>query len=349
MNQNKYSFFLGTYTGGESKGIYKLGMDENGKMKMIGLAAETKNPSFLAFANKQQTLLAVNEISLDNHMGTVESYEVKDSLKLISRKESGGAHPCFVAANSEGVVLTANYTGGNIGYLKVDDEGKLSGLMDVQQHMGKGTHPKRQNEPHAHSVWFQPKSNQIIAADLGTNELWISSIDTKTDKFVPANKNKLSLPDNSGPRHLAFHPNGKYFFVINELNNTISTFEIIEGKAFLLKSSVSTLPTDFSGFSFTADIRISRDGKFLYGSNRGHNSIAIYEVQKDGSLKLLRHEPTRGDHPRNFSLSPDDKFLLVANKNANNIVCFERNLETGLLTFVDEIKAPSPVCILFKK
>ncbi|MDE5416868.1 lactonase family protein [Labilibaculum sp. DW002] len=349
VNQNNYSFFLGTYTDGESKGIYKVEMDSIGKMKMIGLAAETKNPSFLAFANNQQTLLAVNEISLDNKMGTVETYQVQDSLKLISRKASGGAHPCFVAANCEGVVLTANYTGGNIGYLKVDDEGQLSDLLDVQQHDGKGTHPKRQNEPHAHSVWFQPNSNQIVAADLGTNELWVSSINVETDKFVPANKNKLSLPANSGPRHLAFHPNGKFFFVINELNNTISTFEVMEGKELLLKSSVSTLPADFSEASFTADIHISADGKFLYGSNRGHNSIAIFEVQKDGVLNLLGHESTRGDHPRNFSLSPDDKFLLVANKNANNIVCFKRDQKTGLLSFVDEIKAPSPVCILFKK
>ncbi|MBL4561222.1 MAG: beta-propeller fold lactonase family protein, partial [Labilibaculum sp.] len=152
VNQNTYSFFLGTYTDGDSKGIYKLEMDTTGHIKMLGLVAKTKNPSFLTFANNQRTLLAINEISLDNNMGTVESYQVKDSLKLISRKPSGGAHPCFVTANDAGVVLAANYTGGNIGYLQLNQNGELSDLLDVQQHTGSGTHPKRQNEPHAHSV-----------------------------------------------------------------------------------------------------------------------------------------------------------------------------------------------------
>jgi 6-phosphogluconolactonase len=347
--QNAYSFYLGTYTDGESEGIYKLTMDTAGHIEMLGLAATTNNPSFLAFANHQQTLLAVNEIRLDNDMGTVESYQINDSLKLISRKASGGAHPCFVTANNAGEVLTANYSGGNIGYLQVKKNGELSDLLEVQQHEGSGSVVNRQDRPHAHSVWFQPNSNNIIAVDLGTNDLWVSSIDTEINAFVPASNATLSLPDGAGPRHLAFHPNGKYFFVINEIGNTISTFEVIQGNEFLLKLSVSTLPADFSGYSATADIHISADGKFLYGSNRGHNSLVIFEIQDDGELKLIGHEPTRGDHPRNFSLSPDDKFLLVANKNTNNIACFERNSSTGLLTFVDEVKAPSPVCILFEK
>ncbi len=349
VTQSAYSFFLGTYTDGESGGIYKLEMDASGHMNMIGLAAETKNPSFLTFANNQKTLLAVNEISLDNNMGTVESYQVKDSLKLIDRKSSGGAHPCFVTANDAGIVLAANYTGGNIGYLKVDKNGELSELLDVQQHTGSGSHPKRQDKPHAHSVWFQPNSDQLLAIDLGTNELWVSSIDSEINKFVPANQAKVSLADGAGPRHLAFHPNGKYFFVINEIGNTITTFEISDFSEINLVGNVSTLPADFEGASNTADIHISKDGKFLYGSNRGHNSIVIFEVQENGALKLVGHESIRGDHPRNFSLSPDDKFLLVANKNTNNIVSFKRDSVTGMLTFVDEIKAPSPVCILFQQ
>ncbi|PKQ63867.1 6-phosphogluconolactonase [Labilibaculum filiforme] len=347
--QNAYSFYLGTYTDGESEGIYKLTMDTAGHIEMLGLAATTNNPSFLAFANHQQTLLAVNEIRLDNDMGTVESYQINDSLKLISRKASGGAHPCFVTANNAGEVLTANYSGGNIGYLQVKKNGELSDLLAVQQHKGSGSVVNRQDRPHAHSVWFQPNSNNIIAVDLGTNELWISSIDMASNKFKPAQQAKVSLAHGAGPRHLAFHPNGNFFYVINELDNTITTFSISSSKEIKLVANVSTLPANFEGVSNTADLHISNDGKFLYGSNRGHNSIVIYEVQKDGALKLVGHQPTRGDHPRNFSLSPDDKFLLVANKNTNNIVCFERNSSTGLLTFVDEVKASSPVCILFEK
>eukprot|EP01028_Stygiella_incarcerata_P009731 TRINITY_DN4663_c0_g1_i1.p1 TRINITY_DN4663_c0_g1~~TRINITY_DN4663_c0_g1_i1.p1 ORF type:complete len:378 (+),score=5.04 TRINITY_DN4663_c0_g1_i1:162-1136(+) len=324
-------------------------MEADGHLKMIGLVAETANPSFLAFANNQKTLLSINELVKDNNMGSVESYQTGDSLKLISCKPSGGAHPCFVTANDAGVVLTANYTGGNVGYLQVDENGELSDLLDVQQHTGSGTVANRQDQPHAHSVWFQPNSNHIIAVDLGTNELWISSIDTVSNQFVPANQAKVSLVDGAGPRHLAFHPNGKIFYVINELDNTITGFSISDNEEVSMIGNVSTLPADFDGVSNPADIHISKDGKFLYGSNRGHNSIVIFEVQENGALKLVGHESTRGDHPRNFSLSPDDKFLLVANKNTNNIVSFKRDSVTGKLTFVDEIKAPSPVCILFQQ
>ena len=349
VNQDTYSFFLGTYTDTESKGIYKLDLDQSGHMKMLGLVAKSENPSYLAFANSGKTLLAANEMSYGNQMGTVESYQTGDSLKLISRKPSGGADPCFVTVNDAGVVLTANYTGGNIGYLKVDEKGELSDLLDVQQHTGAGTVSDRQDKPHAHSVWFQPNSNHIIAVDLGTNELWISNIDSAANKFGLVNNQRIALADGAGPRHLVFHPNGKIFYVINELNNTISTFEISREKGISLVGSISTLPADFKGDSSAADIHISKDGKFLYGSNRGHNSIAIFKIKENGDLKLLRHESTRGDHPRNFSLSPDEKFLLVANMKTNNIVCFKRDNTTGMLTFVEELKVPKPVCILFEK
>ncbi|WP_372756246.1 lactonase family protein [Labilibaculum sp.] len=347
MTNSSYTFFLGTYTDGDSQGIYKFEMDSLGQLKMLGLVAKSDNPSFLAFANHQKTLLVANEMKYEDGMGSVESYQIGDSLQLISRKPSGGAHPCFVTANVEGVVLAANYTGGNIGYLQVDEAGKLSDLLDVQQHSGSGTVVGRQDEPHAHSVWFQPNTNQIAAVDLGTNELWLSSIDMAKHQFS-SDIRKVALADGAGPRHLVFHPNGKFVYIISELNNTISCFQISETKEFKLLSTISSLPAHFEAYSATADIHISSDGKYLYGSNRGHNSIAIFSIQENGDLHSIGFESTRGDHPRNFSLSPDDKFLLVANKNTNNIVCFQRDSLSGSLTFVDEVKAPSPVCILFE-
>ena len=347
VKQAAYSFYLGTYTDTESKGIYKLEMNESGHLKMIGLVAESENPSFLTFANNGKTLLAVNEVNTVNGMGTVESYMIEDGLKLVSRKPSGGAHPCFVTANKDGFVLTANYSGGNIGLLKLGEDGKLSELLDKQQHSGSGTNSKRQEKPHAHSVWFQPGSDQIIAVDLGTNELWLSKINSSSKKFIIEENNRIAMVDGAGPRHLAFHPNGKYLYVINELDNTITTLMLSRDEQFKLVGNVSSLPEDFEGNSFTADIHISLDGKFLYGSNRGHNSIAIFEILEHGKLNCIDHVSTRGDHPRNFSLSPDEKFLVVANQNTNNIVCFERDKTTGLLRFVDEIEAPKPVCVLF--
>lgn len=343
---NFYSFYLGTYTDTNSKGIYKIQMDESGKFGELQLQAETENPSYLSFANSGKYLIAVNEINTYSGVGSVESYKIGKKLELISRKSSGGAHPCFVTVNNKGIVLTANYTGGNTGLLRIDSLGNLSELFDVNQHQGSGVIKGRQDKAHAHSIWFQPHSNKVIGVDLGTNELWISKIEE--NKFVAAENNRLKLSDGAGPRHLVFHPNGKYMYVINELNNTISTISLLDNK-FKLESNITTLPDNFKGNSATADIHISSDGKFLYGSNRGHNSIVIYAVSDNGSLQLLAHESTRGDHPRNFSLSPDEKFLVVANQNTNNLLCFKRDFKTGLLTFVDEVAAPKPVCILFRQ
>ena len=342
-----YFFYIGTYTDTDSEGIYKAEMDSTGHMTMLGLQAATVNPSFLAFANNGKTLLAVNEINTVDGKGTVESYLIGDSLKLISRRSSGGAHPCFVGANKKGIVLTANYTSGNNGLLKIDKDSKLSTLLDVQQHIGSGANKVRQDKAHAHSIWFVPNSDLLIAVDLGTNELLVSEIDSVNNKFNL--KDKLEMEDGAGPRHLAFHPNGNFFYVINELNNTISTVQIAADKTLSLLGSVSTLPKDFHGESFPADIHVSSDGKFLYASNRGHNSIAIYQIQETGMLSAIGFESTRGDHPRNFSLSPDEKFLLVANQNTNNIVCFKRDEKSGLLSFVEELKVAKPVCILFQK
>ncbi|WP_054717999.1 lactonase family protein [Marinifilum fragile] len=341
MTQAAYSIYIGTYTDTNSKGIYKIAMNKSGKFGELSLQAETKNPSFLCFANKGKNLLAINEINSLDGVGSVESYKIGDQLELISRKSSGGAHPCFVT-EKEGIVLTANYTGGNTGLLRVDEKGNLSELMDVNQHKGSGTVEGRQDAPHAHSIWFHPNKDRVIAVDLGTNELWTSTI--KDDKFD--HTERIVMPEGSGPRHLAFHPNGKFIYVINELSNTIT---LLKGESLQTIDNVNTLPQAFEGSSFTADIHISSDGKFLYGSNRGHNSIVIYAVLEDGRLELIGHESTRGEHPRNFSLSPDEKFLLVANQNTNNLVCFKRNKETGLLTFIDETKAPKPVCVLFEK
>nr|WP_320119329.1 lactonase family protein [uncultured Marinifilum sp.] len=346
QNSDSYIFFIGTYTDTNSKGIYKMQMDKLGKFGELQLQAETKNPSYLSFANGGKHLIAVNEINTFNGLGSVESYKIGEKLELISRKSSGGAHPCFVTVNNKGIVLTANYTGGNTGLLKIDSFGNLSELIDVNQHKGSGVIKARQDKAHAHSIWFQPNSNKVIGVDLGTNELWISKIEE--NKFVAAENNRLKLSDGAGPRHLVFHPNGKCLFVINELNNTISTINLL-GNKLKLESNITTLPSNFKGNSATADIHISSDGKFLYGSNRGHNSIVIYAVSDNGNLQLLAHESTRGDHPRNFSLSPDEKFLVVANQNTNNLLCFKRDFKTGLLTFVDEVAAPKPVCILFQQ
>jgi len=242
----------------------------------------------------------------------------------------------------------ANYTGGNVGLLKLGKNGKLSDLLDVEQHEGKGT-TDRQEGPHAHSAWFEPDGSGIISADLGTNELWFSEIEKNSQRLIPRNPQKLAMASGAGPRHLAFHPTQQWIYVLNELDNTITLLEKSEISEYIKGPSVSTLPPEFDQFSKSAHIVISADGKFIYASNRGHNSIAIFEVNPDnGQLSLLGFEPILGDEPRHFALSPDEEFLVVANQNSNNLVSFKRDKSTGLLKFVGEAEVPDPVCVLFK-
>ena len=343
-----YPFYVGTYTKGDSKGIYKYTLQEDGIIKNIGLAAKSKNPSFLTFSNDKKYLLAVNETNPEGGTGSVESFLINgDSLSLINRKSSGGAHPCFVATNKLGFVLTANYSSGNIGLLKLKKNGKLSDLLDIQQHTGKGI-TDRQKLPHAHSAWFDYDNLNVISIDLGTNELWLSKLDVEQQKLIPSNPNKITMSPGAGPRHLTFHPNKKWIYVINELDCTVTLLQKADDGKYEKGASFSTLPEGYTKPNTCADIHISADGRFVYASNRGHNSIAIFEVNaNNGALKILGHESTKGDGPRNFSLSPDGGFLLVANQLTNNIVAFKRNKKTGLLDFTHQIEASTPVCILF--
>lgn len=336
------SFYIGTYTDGTSKGIYKLALKEDGSFTEPVLAAKASNPSFLAFNKNKDIVLAVNE----NDPGTIESFQVNgDTLVQINSSNTGGAHPCYVTTNNQDYVLVANYSGGNVGLLKLNEDGKLSELLDLEQHKGKGT-TDRQEGPHAHSSWFIPDGSGIISVDLGTNQLWFSSINTETNKLDPNPTQKLDFEPGAGPRHLVFHPTKNYVYVLNELNNTISQIENKDGNYTVLNNT-SILPEDFKDFSKAADIHISQDGKFVYASNRGHDSIAILEVLENGGLKLLANEPTRGKDPRNFQITPDEKFIVAANQNGNNLVSYKRDSETGLLTYVAQVSAPAPVCILF--
>ncbi len=345
LEKNSFPFYVGTYTDKGSKGIYKYELGKNGFLKELALVATTENPSFLAITKDRKTLLTVNEVN-ENETGFISSYAIeKDSLRFVNRTVSGGAHPCFITVDKKGHVLIANYTGGNIGLLKVDVHGKLSELLSLQQHIGKGTTP-RQEAPHAHSTWFHPSKEEIISVDLGTNQLWFSKIDTLNRLHFSSPKT-LNMPVGAGPRHLEFHPNNKWIYVLNELNNTVSLVKE-EGNKYAIDVSISTLPKDFTAFSKAADIHISKDGKFLYASNRGHNSIVIYEVNpKNGHLKLIDYQSVLGETPRNFSLSPDNKYLVVANQDSNTIVSFKRSETTGKLNFVHKIAAPTPVCLLF--
>lgn len=335
-------FLLGSYTNQGSEGIYRFIINAEGQLQKLGLVVKSIQPSFLAYSKDRKFVVAVNEVNDQDGKGTVESFKVEgDQLLAINKQSSGGAHPCHVNINEDGFVLTSNYSGGNIGMHRLAQDGKLSELLDIEDHNGTD-----KGEAHAHSAWFYGDNNDVVSVDLGTDELWFARIDAKKDLLQPRNPATLFIKEGAGPRHLTFHPNGRWAYVINELNSTISLISVIDQWEQL--AAYSTLPEGFSDESFCADIHISQDGKFLYGSNRGHNSIVIYAVNEtDGTLSLIGHESVRGDWPRNFALTPDDNFLIVANQRSNNLVAFKRDTASGLLSFTGEIGASEPTCILF--
>lgn len=340
----KNFFWLGTYTDGNSKGIYRYSITNEGIVAYENLAAESENPSYLAKSADGKYLLSVNENSPE---GYVSLFSIQgDTLLWLDSAKSGGEHPCHISINNNGTVLTANYSSGTLGLHKQLPSNSISELLHTQQHFGAGTH-ERQKSPHAHSVYFL-ENEWIVSADLGTNELWFFRLDSSEEKLIGADSLKLALPEGSGPRHLTFTKSSEYIYVLNELNSTITLLKRDSAAYYSIMQNFTTLPKEYEGDNLAADIHLSADERFLYSSNRGHNSIAVFERDTlNGSLRLIAHEPVRGEWPRNFALSPDNRFLIVANQHSNNLVVFIRDADNGTLTFTSETEAFAPVCILF--
>jgi 6-phosphogluconolactonase len=348
FSEHQFTFYIGTYTTGASQGIYQSALHHNGLLDSARLVAETPSPSFLQVSPDNRFLVVVNETATAEGQGTVSSFRITDdSLKWLSQQPSGGAHPCHVDIHQNGFVLVSNYTGGNISLLHLNSEGMLSEPDDISQHKGRGTTP-RQEGPHAHSAKFVQGSNEIISADLGTNELWFYLLDSNRHKLKLQQSPTLAMKPGAGPRHFIFHPSGKWIYVLNELNATITQIEKQKDGTYKPIGSVSTLPQNYSAPNKSADIHITKDGKYLYASNRGHNSIAIFRVAKEtGKLTRKGFQQTQINWPRNFSLSPDSHYVVVTNKNSHEIVSFRRNQKTGMLHFRSKIMVPDPVCIGF--
>ena len=338
---------VGTYTNKTSKGIYKLAFNtSNGSLVNKGLVAETTSPSYVTFSSDKQFVYAVGE----GETGTVSSFKWnadRTQLELINTLSSEGLGSCFVELNKkEDLVAVANYSSGNLSLFGTNSDGSLQKSPQVRQHTGSGSALPNQTEPHAHcSKFYNDKFLYVV--DLGIDEVTSYSIDE--NRKLGQKNIALETDVSDGPRHLIFHPTLDISYVINEISNSIIVSKINQKDGtFSRVQKISTLPEEFKEKSHCADIHISDDGKFLYASNRGHNSIAVFSVAKNGVLTMLGTESVRGDWPRNFTLSPDGKFLLVANQNSDNIVVFNRNKETGMLSFTgSELKLSMPVCLKF--
>jgi len=348
-----YIVYIGTYTNqGKSKGIHAFRFDgRTGKLTPVGLAVETVNPSFLTIHQNHKYLYAVGE----NRGGAVSAFTIdpqSTKLTLINQVSSQGAGPCFVAVDRTGKdVLVANYNSGTLAALPIKADGGLAEASATVKHSGTVFDPKRQGGPHAHSINVSLDNRFAIAADLGLDKLFVYRFDPAAGSLTPNEPPFAKVKDRSGPRHFAFHPTGRFAYVINEISSTVTAFTYDKARGVLTEvQTISTLPQDFTGNNnSTAEVQVHPSGKFLYGSNRGHNSIAVFRIDtRKGTLTPVGHVPTQGNVPRNFGVEPGGSWLIVANQNSDNIVVFRIDGKTGNLTPTGQsLEVGAPVCVKF--
>lgn len=322
--------YAGRYS--ETDGIHIYALDgANGHLTSVGAVGAVPNPSYLAIDRAGRCLYAVSEFAA----GVLAAYAINPdngALTLINTRPTQGGDPAYVSLTPDGrYALASNYSSGAaVIVFPIRADGGLDPASSSVYHDGSGPLIERQEKPHPHAALTDPAGRFVYVPDLGTDSVMIYRLED--GQLIPNNPASLTLPPGAGPRHLTFHPNGLFAYVIAELNNTVTAlaFDASTGALDTLQT-IPALPENFSGESYCADIHLSPDGRFLYGSNRGHDSIVIYEVDRHGKLVLVAHQPTGGNWPRNFVIDPSGEFLLVVNQNSDSINCFRRDADTGLL------------------
>ena len=360
--------YIGTYTEpirfgtgkilqGKGEGIYVYRMDQtSGAMKLVGKTSGVTNPSYLAFDSTQRFLYAVNELKTYENQptGTVSAFAVDPKtgkLEFLNKRLTHGTDPCHVLVDKKRKhVFVANFMSGSVCVLPVLDDGSLGEASDFIQHHGSGIDPARQKGPHAHSVTLDEAGRFAFVPDLGLDKLMAYKFDPKWGLLEPNEVPWVKMKPGAGPRHVAFHPSGRFAFLINELDSTLASLSYDGRKGtFNVLQIVPTLPEGYHGESTCADVQVSPSGAFVYGSNRGHDSIVIYRInQRTGRLTYIGHEPTRGKTPRSFGVDPNGRFLLAANQDSDMIVTFRIEPKTGkLLPTGHAMQVPTPVCVKF--
>jgi len=340
--------YVGTYTANtRSEGVYLVRMDRrSGELRRIGAVNAGANPSFLTIHPNGRVLYAVNELDT----GAVSAFAIVkgiDGLTKLNEQPSDGGAPCYVSVDKSGrALLVANYSGGNVALLPIEANGALA-PAHVVQHTGKGPNAERQEAPHAHCILPDPSNRFALAADLGADRVFVYRLDL--DGKALGHVGDAVMAPGAGPRHLAFHPTLPLVFVANELDSTVATLRFDSARGALSpQGTLSTLPAGWTGTNYPADIHVAANGRSLYVSNRGHNSIAVFSVGREGALALEQMISTEGDWPRNFSLHPTGQWLLVANQRSDSVIVFARDSDTGRLTLTKQkLEIPSPVCLRF--
>ena len=350
--------YVGTYTGpGRAEGIYVLRLDAaTGALERVHTITGVDNPSFLALDRQRRFLYAVEEVSEHEGQksGAISAFAVdgaSGNLAFLNRQATHGTAPCYVSLDSgERFALVANYGSGTLSVFPRDADGRLQPASDVVQHQGRGPNPRRQEGPHAHSILPTPDGKYVLSCDLGIDRVLVYRLDAGAGTLAPNTLPFAQVSSGAGPRHVAFHPGGRFVYVNNEIDSTVSAFAYDgERGALQIVQTISTLPDDFVGRNSTAQIVAHPNGRFLYVSNRGHDSIATFAVDGEtGRLRALGHEPTQGQTPRNFNLDPTGAYLLAANQSSNNVVSFRVDQETGRLQPTGRsLEVMAPVCLVF--
>lgn len=348
--------YIGTYTQKGSEGIYVLDLDrETGKVTEARVAAQTKQPSFVAIHPNSKYLYSVSEVdSVEGKKGGgVSAFEIQadGTLKHLNSEITGGGAPCHLVVDPTGKnLLIANYSGGSVACLPISDDGSLKPTSSFVQHTGTSVDKGRQEAPHAHSINVDPTGDYAMVADLGLDKVLVYKLDPDKGQLTPNEPPSTSTKPGGGPRHFAFHPSGKFAYTNLEMTSEVTTLLVQTGGVLAGVQTLSTLPDGkpVPGNS-TAECQVHPSGKFVYVSNRGHNSLAIYQVDpKKGTLTHTGNQSTEGAVPRNFCIDPSGQYILAANQDTDNVVVLKVNQETGALTPTgSQAKVPTPVCVKF--
>ncbi len=348
------TLYVGTYTDGTSKGIYRTALDRaTGTATAPVLAGEAKNPSFLALHPSGRFLYAVSEVDeiVPEKGGGVLAFAVDaktGDLTLLNQQPSKGGAPCHLVVDKTGKnVLVANYSGGNVALLRVGADGRLEPASVVRAHEGSGPNAQRQKKPHAHGIYLDAAERFAFSPDLGADRVFVYRFDAAKGTLEP--HGAAPVPPGSGPRHLAFHPSGRFAYAINELISTVTAFGYDAAKGELTPlETVSALPADFQGTSYPAEIEVSKDGRFVYGSNRGHDSLVVFKVDTaSGKLTLAGHVPVGGSWPRHFTIEPSGRVLLASHQRGGTASFFELDPQTGMPSPLGKpIAVDKPACLL---
>lgn len=351
-------FGTGQLLEGKGLGIYRVRFDPAGpSLKVEGVTRGVRNSSYLALDDKRQFLYCVNEFKEyeGKASGAVSSFRIDQTtgeLTYLNTRASHGTDPCHLKVDRTGkFVLIANFASGSVCVLPIAADGSLEEASDFVQHVGSSIEPRRQTGPHAHAVEIDASGRFVYVPDLGMDEVVVYELDTLAGKLLPANVPPIKMVPGAGPRQLVMHPRGKFAYLINELNSTMTAYAFdAQSGALSELQTLSTLPEGgFDGVTSCAEVQITPDGRFLYGSNRGHNSIVGYAIDPDsGLMKLIGHESTQGRIPRNFEVDPSGRYLIAANQDTDNLVMFDIDQTTGeLRSNGATAEAGTPICVRF--